>query len=72
MLILTIWKGVNMNVTALQEGQVAGGVDTHQDLHVAAVVDHTGKVLGTRSFPTTRQGYLSLIAWMGSLVMLLK
>ncbi len=56
-----------MNVTALQEGQVVGGVDTHQDLHVAAVVDHTGKVLGTRAFPTTRQGYLSLITWMGSL-----
>jgi transposase len=56
-----------MNVTSLREGQVAGGVDTHQDLHVAAVVDHTGKVLGTKSFPTTRHGYLSLITWMRSL-----
>ncbi|MEX6430966.1 IS110 family transposase [Ferrimicrobium acidiphilum] len=56
-----------MNVTSLGEGQVAGGVDTHQDLHVAAVVDHTGKVLGTKSFPTTRHGYLSLITWMRSL-----
>ena len=36
---------------------VTGGVDTHKDLHVAAVVDERDRVLGTRSFPTTRQGY---------------
>ncbi len=50
----------------MQEAQVAAEVDTHQDLHVAAVVDHTGKVLGTKSFPTTRHGYLSLIMWLRS------
>lgn len=31
-----------------------GGVDTHKDLHVAAVVDQYDRVLGTESFPTTR------------------
>lgn len=43
---------------------VVGGVDTHKDLHVAAVVDDQDRVLGTRSFPTTRQGYRQMLAWM--------
>ena len=29
---------------------VYGGVDTHRDVHVAAVVDSTGRVLGTSPF----------------------
>jgi len=45
---------------------VIGGVDTHKDLHVAAVVDERDRVLGTRSFPTTRQGYRQMLAWMRS------
>jgi transposase len=45
---------------------VAGGADTHKDLHVAAVIDHGGTVLATRSFPTTRAGYRALIRWMRS------
>jgi len=43
---------------------VIGGVDTHKDIHVAAVVDAHDRVMGTRSFPTTRQGYRQLLAWM--------
>ncbi len=43
---------------------VVGGVDTHQDLHAAAVVGTDGSVLGSRQFATTRHGYLLLIAWM--------
>jgi transposase len=43
---------------------VVGGVDTHKDIHVAAVVDPHDRVLGTRSFPTTKQGYRQLLAWM--------
>ncbi|HFP3784702.1 TPA: IS110 family transposase, partial [Escherichia coli] len=39
------------------ETAVVSGVDTHKDLHVAAVVDQNNKVLGTRYFSTTRQGY---------------
>ena len=45
-----------------QAGSVIGGVDTHKDLHVAAVVDHRDRVLGTRSFPSTRQGYRQMLA----------
>jgi transposase len=45
---------------------VVGGVDTHKDLHVAAVVDHLDRVLGTESFPTTRHGYRVMLAWMRS------
>ncbi len=45
---------------------VVGGVDTHKDLHVAAVVNHQDRVLGTRSFASTRQGYRQMLAWMRS------
>ena len=34
------------------EAAVVGGVDTHKDLHVAAVVDQNNKVLGTQYFST--------------------
>ena len=44
--------------------RVVGGVDTHKDLHVAAVVDEQDRVIGTRSFATTRQGYRQMLAWM--------
>ena len=43
-----------------------GGVDTHKDLHVAAVVDAFDRVLGSECFPTTRHGYKSMLAWMHS------
>jgi transposase len=45
---------------------VTGGVDTHADVHVAAVVDEVGRVLATGSFPTTTDGYRALLDWMGS------
>ena len=45
---------------------VVGGVDTHKDLHVAAVVDEHDQVLGTQCFATTRQGYKQLLSWMQS------
>ena len=43
---------------------VTGGVDTHLDMHVAAVVTVVGGVLGTAEFPTTAAGYRRLLAWM--------
>jgi len=46
---------------------VVGGVDTHKDLHVAAVVDSHDRVIGSRCFATTRQGYRQLLVWMRSL-----
>ena len=47
------------DTTTADNIQIIGGVDTHQDLHTAAVVSHDGTVLGTESFSTTRAGYLS-------------
>src|SRR5512144_1355715 len=43
---------------------VVGGIDTHKDLHVAAVLDASENVLGTASFSTTRAGYRALIRWL--------
>ena len=43
---------------------VVGGVDTHKDLHVAAVVDAADAVIATESFSTTRAGYRALLRWM--------
>ena len=45
---------------------VVGGVDTHKDLHVAAVVDEHDRLLGSQSFATTRHGYKQMLAWMRS------
>ena len=57
-----------MKETQPQEAaRVVGGVDTHKDLHVAAVVNEQDKVLGTRSFAATRQGYRQILQWMRSL-----
>lgn len=49
-----------------QTFEVAGGVDTHQDTHTAAVIDTVGRVLGTEQFPATPAGYTALLAWMRS------
>jgi transposase len=46
--------------------RVVGGIDTHKDNHVAAVINEVGGELATQSFPTTSTGYKSLIAWMQS------
>ncbi len=46
--------------------RVVGGVDTHKDLHVAAVVDEGDRVVESRGFATTRQGYRQMLAWMQS------
>jgi transposase len=47
-----------------QHHQVTGGVDTHGEVHVAAVIDATGRILGTESFPATLAGYRSLLRWL--------
>ena len=44
--------------------RVSGGVDTHKDAHVAAVLDEVGRVLGTEEFPATPAGYRRLLQWM--------
>ena len=49
-----------------EDRRVVGGVDTHKDLHVAAVVDEQDRVLASQCFPTTRHGYKQMLAWMRS------
>ena len=51
---------------ASQSRVVIGGVDTHKELHVAAVIDTSGAILATGSFSTTRAGYRALLKWMRS------
>tara|TARA_R110000850_G_scaffold265673_1_gene395503 strand:+ start:142 stop:465 length:324 start_codon:yes stop_codon:yes gene_type:complete len=48
------------------ETHVIGGVGIHHDLHVAAIVHHRNRVLGTESFPKTRHGYRLMLVWMRS------
>jgi transposase len=44
--------------------RVIGGVDTHKDVHVAAVLDELGRLLDTASFAATPAGYRRLSAWL--------
>jgi len=55
-----------MEVQEVVPRPVVGGVDTHKDLHVAAVVDGHDHVLASQCFATTRQGYRQMLAWMRS------
>ena len=42
---------------------VTVGVDTHRDVHVAAVVDQTGRLLATEAFPASTRGHVGLVTW---------
>ena len=42
---------------------VTVGVDTHLELHVAAVVDQAGPLLGTQAFAASTRGYVALVTW---------
>ncbi|QBI53808.1 IS110 family RNA-guided transposase [Streptomonospora litoralis] len=44
-------------------GDVIAGVDTHTDTHHCAIIDHLGRPLADREFPTTATGYDDLAAW---------
>lgn len=46
---------------------VVGGVDTHKYIHVAAVLDPNGALLGSASFTTGERGYEQLLSWMRSI-----
>jgi transposase len=43
--------------------EIVLGVDTHKDIHVAAVVTGLGAHLADATFPTTVAGYRQLLAW---------
>src|SRR6185437_4505204 len=64
---LTPCRGGRANMEGNQESsdrRIVGGVDTHKDLHVAAVVDEVDRVLASQCFATTRHGYKQMLAWM--------
>lgn len=46
--------------------QLTLGVDTHLDVHVAALLDERGALLGVESFDTTPDGYRNLLTWAAS------
>lgn len=48
---------------AARPREEALGVDTHKDVHVAAVVDHLGRLLSSGEFPATAAGYRHLLHW---------
>ncbi len=43
---------------------VTGGIDTHGEVHVAAVLDEVGGLLGTESFAADPAGYSELLVWL--------
>jgi transposase len=42
---------------------VVGGIDTHSEIHVAAVLDDVGGLLGSKSFAADPPGYAALLSW---------
>ena len=46
---------------------VTGGIDTHGEVHVAAVLDEVGGLLGTQSFRADPDGYSDLLSLAPSL-----
>src|SRR5271168_2266611 len=62
------FRGEGAAVTIMVDTQRAltGGVDTHADVHVAAVIDPGGGLLGVKSFATDLAGYKLLSDWMGT------
>lgn len=62
--IHNLYEGMAMTTMAQQTQVVIGGVDTHKDVHVAAVVDQTGRILGVESFANDTKGFRKMAAWM--------
>src|SRR4051794_26287465 len=42
------------------------GADTHQDLHVAAVITALGVLRESKTFPASAAGYDALLSWAGT------
>ena len=53
-----------MALTIVEARAVTGGVDTHADMHVAAL-DPIGGLLGVQEFPVCPAGYARLLGWLG-------
>jgi transposase len=46
-----------------QPTEVTLGVDTHAQVHVAALLDHLGRLQGTLTIPATPAGFQQLLGW---------
>lgn len=55
-----------MSTIAQTNLDVIGGVDTHDEVHVAAAVDTAGRLLGWAEFPADQHGYQALLRWLTS------
>jgi transposase len=53
-----------------QQRFVTGGVDTHNAIHVAAVVDEVGRILGPSRSPPSSSATRRLVRWMSGFVAL--
>jgi transposase len=45
---------------------VIGGIDTHGEIHVAAVLDEVGGLLAIQSFRADPAGYAELLVWLNA------
>jgi transposase len=52
-----------MTTIADEKCRVTVGIDTHGEVHVAAVLDQRGRLIGNESFPTTSKGHRQLEQW---------
>jgi transposase len=46
---------------------IVAGVDSHADALYVAALEERGALLSTKSFPTTKTGYQSLLGWLSGL-----
>jgi transposase len=52
-----------MATVIVADREIVVGVDTHNDLHVAVVLDDVGTMLGAESFSTSEAGFRRLVEW---------
>jgi hypothetical protein len=56
----------------LDQRRVILGVDTHMDVHVGAIINPTGKLLGTKSVSVNSYGYQDLYDWASTFGLVIK
>lgn len=54
------WKAPPLSKMPCLPAEVILGVDTHRDVHAAALVDELGRLIASEIFPTTRRGIRAL------------
>ena len=59
-------RSVVLSQASSDPDEVVVGVDTHKDVHVAAVLTALGVLQETKTFPATAAGYQALLAWVGT------